>query len=712
MMKETILTKQALLEIGVEEIPALYIEPALESMRAFSENFLRSKKLEFENITVLGSPRRLALLITGISAKTETSSQEIWGPSLKAAKNSDGEWSKAALGFSRSQDISIESLQIRMKKGEEFLCFLKRFPGEKAQKILKELFLALMPEIPFPKKMVWNSSRFKFARPIRNLLALYDHEILRLNIAGIMSSNKTFGLRGYSKHIAISSPMAYLNTLKNNCILVDPRARRESILNTSNHLANKVKGKLQNFEDLLNEVLWLVEHPVSLLCNFDPKFLALPQAILVTCMKKHQKFFSILDESGKLMPHFIGIRNGISEHQEIVRKGYEKVLTARLTDAEFFLKEDLKLPLEAHINKASSILIQEQLGSIAHKIERMKNLSKIFLNALPSETKNSELDLTLLERAIERSKFDLSTHMVYEFPELQGIVGFIYANHYGENKMVAQAIQEHYYPLTAQGELPASLLGSMLAFLDKLDHLVGNFLVGRVSSGSSDAYGLKRASTGFLRIILERNWELELKELVQGSVKQFNLNSKENHAQQVLDFLRERFQLLMQDQGYFQDEILAVTKNFLEKDANGIQVLNLKKKISALHVTRTQPNFEAVTISYKRLSNILRQAKEKGISYSKESLNPELLKILEEQALKSWLESSSKKIVGLTQEKKYEEALFEMMSAREFLDNFFEKVMVMDPDPALSLNRLSLLSLLESLFKEIADFSYLQPLKN
>lgn len=711
-MKETIPAKQALLEIGVEEIPASYMAPALESMRFFAENFLRSKKLSFENIRVLGTPRRLSLLIIGLSIKTESSFQEVWGPSLKAAKNPEGGWSQAALGFAKSQGLSIESLQIRMKKGEEALCAVKRSPGEKAQKILKELFFALISAIPFPKRMVWNSSNFKFARPIRNLAALYDHEVLRLNIAGLRSSNKTFGLRGSSKRITISSASSYLNTLRNNCVLVDPDSRREVILNASNHLANKVKGQLKSYEDLLNEVLWLVEHPVSILCNFDSKFLALPQEVLITCMKKQQKFFSILDESGKLMPYFIGIRNGISEHQEIVRKGYEKVLTARLTDAEFFLKEDLKISLETHVNKTSSILIQEQLGSIADKIKRMKNLSKIFLNALPSEIKNGECDSNLLERAIDLSKFDLATHMVYEFPELQGIVGRIYSSHYGEDKRVSQAIEEHYYPLTAQGELPSTPLGSMLAFLDKLDHLVGNFLVGRIPSGNSDAYGLRRASAGILRILLEKNWELELKELLQASIQQFNLNSGENKARQIFDFLRERFQLLMQDQGYAQDEILAVTKNLMEKDAVGIHILNLKKKISALHAKRTHAHFEAVTISYKRLSNILRQAKEKGIFYSKESLNPELLKLPEEQALKVWLDSSSNKIAGLTHEKKYEEAILECMSARELLDCFFEKVMVMDPDPALSCNRLSLLFLLESLFKEIADFSYLQVLKN
>jgi glycyl-tRNA synthetase beta chain len=335
-MKEPIL-QDALFEIGAEEIPASYCEPALAHMKAFAEEFLRSRNLPFRSAETCGTPRRLTLHLVGVAAKSEAMSEEVFGPSAKAAKDPQGQWTQAAKGFAQSQGASVEDLQIRPTKKGDYLCAVKKHAGIKAEKILEQCFTELLPTIPFPKKMVWNATQFKFARPVRNLVAIYGHSVLKVSVAGLKATNKTFALSHVSsKKITISSPQAYVTALKNNCILASAAARREAILQSASQMAKRAGGELKADEALLDEVVWLVEHPVAVMGAILPEFLSLPKEVLITCMKKHQKYLSILDAKGNLLPHFIAIRNGISEHQDIVRKGYEKVLNARLTDAKFF----------------------------------------------------------------------------------------------------------------------------------------------------------------------------------------------------------------------------------------------------------------------------------------------------------------------------------------------------------------------------------------
>ncbi len=709
-MKE--IEKSALLEIGTEEIPASYCVLALDFMRTYAEEYFKSTRLAYKEIQVLVTPRRLSLMIHGFPARSEVQEEESWGPPQAKAKSVEGEWTPAALGFAKSQGTTVENLSVRLKKDIEYLCFIKKKSGQPAEKILKDLFTSLIESIPFPKKMVWDDSGIRFARPIRNLVAIVDKQILRFNIGKVRSSNKSFGLSHLSsKAILISSPQNYSSTLKNHCVLVDPSARKATILKASSQLAEKVGGKLKVDESLLEEVTFLVEHPVATLCQFDPKFLDLPSEVLTTCMRKQQKFFSILDGKGALTSHFIAIRNGVSEHQEIVRKGYEKVLTARLTDAQFFLAEDLKKPLDHFLKKCAGIVLQEKLGSIRDKTDRMKKISQICLDQLDKNHLNGLPERAVVEKAIEISKFDLATQMVYEMPELQGIIGSYYSRHYGADAEISRSIREHYYPLTVQGELPSTPLSSLVALVDKLDNLMGSFLMGHLPTGNRDPYGLRRHSTGVLRILLQNHWEISLAELVANSLTQFpsSLSPAGGSTQkEIMEFLGERFQLLMQDCGYALDEIYSVTKNVLRKDVLDLNVPILQKKIAALNSMRSHPDFEAVTGAFKRISNILKQAKSKQILYSCENFNPTLLQEKAEldlyEALKSLLVPSMELLRG----KKYKEALLQWVSIRARLDYFFEKVMVMVEDKNLCSNRLSLLARLESLFKEVADFSYLQ----
>ncbi len=703
--------KSALLEIGTEEVPASYCTLALGFMKSFAEEYLRSRRLPYKEVLSLGTPRRLSLIVNGFPAKSEEKEEEFWGPPMTKAKNGEGEWTPAALGFAKSQGVSVEQLSVRVKKEMDYLCFIKKQSGEPCEKILKNLFNLIIESIPFPKKMVWDESRVRFARPIRNLVALVDKQILRMNVGKVRSSNKTFGLSQLvNKTILIPLPQNYVSTLKNHCILVDPAVRKATILKASAQLAEKVGGKLKGDEALLEEVAFLVEHPVATLCHFDPNFLKLPGEVLTTCMRKQQKFFSILDEKGQLTSNFIAIRNGLSENQEIVRKGYEKVLTARLTDAQFFLNEDLKKPLEFYIKKCAGIIVQEKLGSIADKIVRMIRLSQICLELMDSSCNKDLLEMSYVSQAIRVSKFDLATQMVYELPELQGIVGAYYIEHYGYDKNIARSIREHYYPLTVQGELPFGNLSSLMAVVDKLDQLVGNFSIGNIPTGNKDPYGLRRHSTGILRILLHMKWKLSLRTSVLNSLKLFPISLNENSecAVQILDFLKERFQLLLQDQGFALDEIYAVTKNVQQKDVTELNVVLLQEKVAALNSVRTHPDFEAVTGAFKRISNILKQAASRNIPFGNESFSAHLLKEREELELYEALHKTEAASLDLLKGLKYKEALLQWVSIRKNLDTFFDKVMVMVDDKSLCSNRLSLLYQLESLFKQVADFSHLQ----
>ena len=716
-MKEQAL-QDALLEIGAEEIPASYCVPALEHMKAFAEDYLRSQRLDFKSVETYGTPRRLALHIAGLPAKSQAQTEQVWGPSAKAAKDADGAWTQAAKGFAQAHGKTVEDLRVEenpAKKGP-YLCLLKQHAGLKTETLLAALFSELIPTIPSPKKMVWNAARFKFARPIRNLVALYGHAALKVSVAGLKATNKTFALSHLSSQkIAISSPHAYVTALKNHCILADPRARRETILHSASQLAKRVGGELKVDEALLDEVVWLVEHPVAVLGSIQPEFLSLPKEVLITCMKKHQKYFTILDGKDRLLPHFIAVRNGISEHQDIVRKGYEKVLNARLTDAKFFFEQDLKKPLSAYVEKCGSILLQEKLGSVNDKIDRMKAVAQFVLEQVRDSRaaeagSNGHADPAAVERAIQLSKFDLATGMVYEFPELQGTMGGLYAERYGENPKVAEAVREHYFPVSVQGELPGSPEAAVVSLADKVDGLIGNFIIGRVPSGSSDPYGLRRQAAGILRIMLQKGWDFPIRALLEKAVAQYGAKAgtPESVVRDALNFLADRFQRLTEDNGLEADEIQAAVRNPGQADAQGLRPGTLQKKIAALHEVRRHPDFEAVAGAYKRASNILKQARTKQLSFASDRLDQALFKEEAEKDLHSTFNEISGRTRELISRSAYREALQEWVKLRPALDHFFEKVMVMDPDPAVCSNRLSLLASLESLFREIAEFSHLQ----
>ncbi|OGR84215.1 MAG: glycine--tRNA ligase subunit beta [Elusimicrobia bacterium RIFCSPLOWO2_01_FULL_54_10] len=699
-------TQDALFEIGTEEIPSSYLPPALDFMKTRAEERLAQSHLPFKSVQALGTPRRLALLIWGVAAKSEAAVSEVLGPKMSAAKDNEGNWTPAAQGFARSQGVPLEKLETRESPKGPVICAVKKREGEKAEKILAELFTDLPAAIPFPKKMVWEPGQFRFARPIRNLVALLGSKPLRVVVAGVRAANKTFPLAHLSsKMISISSAQSYAGTLKNNCILTDPAARKELIRSSAQALAKKVKGALREDADLLEEVAWLSEHPVGILGGFSREFLDLPSEVLITCMKKHQKFFSIEDESGRLLPHFVGIRNGISEHQETVRGGYEKVLLARLHDAKFFFDEDMKRNLDYFVSKASKIIVHEKLGNIGDKLARCERIALELLKTF----NDNLIDPEVVKRAICLSKFDLVTRVIYEYPELQGIMGGIYAGRFGESPRVAEAIREHYYPLNSQSPLPGKAESKIAALSEKIDGLCGSFWIGNLPSGNADPYGLRRQSGGILRILLESHWDVPLASVVRQALGAIsNHHAPEDMTKAVCSFLTDRFQLIMQESGYELDEIYSITRNANDPDLLDLRLQSLRAKIDALHSVRKHPDFEAVAGAYKRAGNILRQARQKGLEVTREQFDASLLTDPAEKSLHVAVDDLIRKTQPMLEQRQYRAALQDWVRVRADLDLFFEKVMVMVPDEKVCRNRLSLLFILESRFRQMADFSLIQ----
>ncbi len=697
--------EDSLLEIGTEEIPAGYILPALEFIKSFCARYLTEKQLDVQSINTYGTPRRLTVIISGVPPKSRSITETVTGPSLKAAKNEQGEWTQAARGFAQSQKVSLEQLEIKKTERGDYISAVRKQEGTRADKILAALFAELLPAIPFPKKMTWNSTRFKFARPIRSLVSLYGKKVIPLNIAGVKSTSRTRPMAHLSSEkITIAHPQKYLVTLKNHCILAEPDLRRKAVQQAADQCAQRAGGEIHPDPSLIEEIVWLVEHPVAVLGNFDPEFLKVPAEVLVTCMKKHQRFLPLYDKKGNLLPHFIAIRNGISTNQKSVQEGYEKVLNARLNDARFFFAEDLKKPLEHHIARSGEIQIHDKLGKIKDKLDRMTKTADWLCQKISA-------DATTVQRGIQLCKFDLGTSMVYEFPELQGIVGSIYARHYNEPAPVSQSVKEHYYPLTVQSELPRTLESSAASFLDKLDNLIGSFLVGAVPTGSADPYGLKRQAAGILRIALDHKWELSIHESLKAHLGQFAAwddNAKRTIEQNLVAFLVDRFQLLMQDAGFELDEIYAVTKNSRDPDTRALNLIRMKDKIAALHTIRSHPDFGAMAITFKRTVNILKQARSKNLAFGPGQLKQEMFKDASEGELNTIIQKVAAQTGELMSAQKYAETFQTWVTLRQPLDLFFEKVMVMDPDPAVCANRLSILSALENLFLQAADLSQIQ----
>jgi glycyl-tRNA synthetase beta chain len=685
--------KELLLEIGTEEIPAGFIPQALVDIQALVKKELEASRIDFNGIKTLGTPRRLVLVIDSVAEKQRDEESKKIGPSKQAAFDAKGNPTKAAIGFAKSQSIPVESLTMIQTEKGEYVYAVKRESGRPTSELLALLLPRWILSVPFQKSMKWADVPIRFARPIHWILALFGGEVVPFEVGNIRSGNITYGHRFmHSGPIPVKDFQSYLQKSREASVIVDPLERKKKIEDEMIREGAKVSGRVLKDEDLLNEVNFLVEDPAALCGNFDIKFLSLPREILIHSMKEHQRYFPVVDDHGKLLPYFICISNIHPKNREVVVKGNEKVLKARLSDAVFFFEDDLKIPLEGRVEQLKKVVFQAKLGTSYEKVMRFRQFALWMIERIDPK----------LQEAVERTsllcKADLVTGMVGEFPKLQGIVGKEYARLSKERPEVAEAIYEHYLPGFAGDRLPSSPIGDIVSIADKMDTIVGCFGVGLVPTGTADPFGLRRQSLGVIRIILEKRYRFSLVQLIEKSgslLKEKVERSFPELKRDVLDFFKVRYQNFLLDKGYAFDVVDAVLSISFD------ELLDVQGRMDALKQAREWKDFESIVIAFKRAMNIL-----KGSTLKRE-INPSLFTESVEKNLYQSFLKAKEKIDSLLNKRDYPSALLEMTHMKKPIDEFFDGVMVMVDDEAIRNNRLALLDEIGKLFLRIADFSKL-----
>jgi len=685
--------KELLLEIGTEEIPAGFIPQALMDLESLAKKELGASRIDFKGINTLGTPRRLVLVIESVSEKQRDEETKKMGPSKQSAFDEKGNPTKAAIGFAKSQSVPVESLTMIQTEKGEYVCAVKKEPGKPTSEILSTLLPKWILSIPFQKSMRWADVPIRFARPIHWILALFGGKVVPFEVGNIRSENITYGHRFmHSGPIPVKDFQSYLQKTKEAFVIVDPVGRKKRIEDEMIREGAKVSGRVLKDEELLNEVNFLVEYPVALCGTFDNKFLSLPGEILVHSMKEHQRYFPLVDDHGRLLPHFVCISNINPKNREVVVKGNEKVLRARLSDAAFFFEDDLKIPLEKRVEQLKKVVFQAKLGTSYEKVMRFKQLALWMTERIDPKLQETVGRTSLLCKA------DLVTGMVGEFPKLQGIVGREYARLSKERPEVAEAIYEHYLPRFAGDRLPSSPIGDIVSIADKMDTIVGCFGVGLLPTGTADPFGLRRQALGIIRIILEKKYSISLRGLIEESEKQLKEKMERPVGQvkeEVLDFFRVRYQNFLLDREYPFDVTDAVLSISFD------ELLDVQGRIDALKKAREWKDFESIVIAFKRAMNIL-----KG-SPPKKEINPSLFAEPAEQSLYQSFLNAREKIGSHLNQRDYPSALLEMTRMKKPIDDFFDGVMVMVEDEAIRNNRLALLDDIGKLFLRIADFSKL-----
>ncbi len=588
--------RHLLFEIGTEEIPARFMEGAL----AFIEKYTREKfteyRIEHGNIKVTGTPRRLVLFVGDVAERQSRREEEIIGPPAERAFDVSGNVTKAGEGFARSHGVSVSDLKIKKTPKGEYVYIVKVDEGEETKKILPNFFIELVKSIPWPKSMRWGSRRIRFARPIHWFLALFGKEVIEFEIEGIKSGNVTYGHRFMSSgKIVINDPKVYFQKLKENFVIVDHVERRNLIWKQVEECANSIGAIVERDEKLLDEVNFLVEYPVALLGRFEKKYLELPQEVLKVTMKEHQRYFPVI-KNGKLEPYFIVVANIITNDMSVIVKGNERVLKARLNDARFFFNEDKKVPLEVMVEKLKNVVFQEKLGTSYEKVMRFRRIANYLAERLVPHK------VSIVDRCAYLCKADLESQMVYEFPELQGIMGREYAYIKGEDSEVAEGIFEHYLPRFAGDELPRTDAGALVGIADRIDTIVGYFGIGVIPTGSEDPFGLRRDALAIIQIILDKKYRLDLRGLVRFTIEGLldKISKKPDELEEeVISFFTTRLYSYFVNEGIRSDIVEAVIDTGVE------DIYDLKLKIDALNEISKDEKFEDIMRTFKRVVNII-----------------------------------------------------------------------------------------------------------
>ncbi|HKS80308.1 MAG TPA: glycine--tRNA ligase subunit beta [Candidatus Acidoferrales bacterium] len=705
-------TGDFLLEIGCEEIPAGMIAKAAAELKVILEKHLTTSGLLTEAaaagaIETFGAPRRLTAVARGVLLKQPDETREITGPPKSIAYDSVGEPTRAAMSFAEKQGVAVSKLSIIQTPKGEFVGVKRIIIGRLAAQILAEAIPQVILEISWPRSMYWTgASSPRFIRPIRWIVAMLDGKIVRFTFAGVESGNRTEGHRFLGKrNLPVTSPAEYESKLRQNFVLARPEARRQKIESDIKSLAARKGLRAHSDAGLLDLVTYLNEFPSVILGDFDPAFLALPDEILITVMRGHQKYFALESRGGELAPHFLAVINLPSDPKGLVRSGHERVLRARFADAQFFWETDQKRKLGEYLPRLSAVTYERRLGSYHDKVERMRSLARWLAEQWFSGG-ISQADVAGSDRAAELAKCDLVTEMVREFTELQGIVGGLYARAQGEPEEIAWAVYDHYKPLGLDDPLPRNITGCAVALADKLDSLVACFAVGIIPSGSSDQFALRRAALGIVKIILEKKLPLSISAAISAAAKSLRehapkIEATEAVQKQVLDFLLERARFILRERrGFAYDEINAAFA------AGADDLVDAVERVAALQAIRNTKNFPPLAASFKRIRNILEKSAGAG-DKGQGSVNKDLLREPAERELYAASQKIAEEATRRRKAKKYRDALEKISELRPAVDLFFDKVLVMAEDAAVRRNRISLLGGLLKEFSTIADFSEL-----
>ena len=683
------MAKDLLFEIGAEEIPAGFMPNILGQLKQLAETKLNDAHLPFESIETYGTPRRLALIVKGLADASAEISERHKGPSASIAYDADGNATKAAIGFARGKGLDVADLVVE----DGYIYAETKTAGVPAKDIVSEMLPQLITGLNFPKSMHWGDLDAKFVRPVRWLVALLDEEVIPVEFATVQSGNVSRGHRFLgADEITIKNAASYVETLKENFVMVDQDARRELISKQLHDMAASKNASIVWDDDLLEEINYLVEWPTALCGGFEESYLALPDAAIITPMKDHQRYFPLVGQDGKLLPMFLTVRNGSDHSIEVVQAGNERVLRARLDDAKFFFNEDRKKPLIDRQDGLTKIVFQEGLGNLADKTERLLKLGSVF----GEECGLHEDAAVVLERATELAKTDLTTGMVTEFTELQGVMGKEYALLDGESPEVAEAIFEQYLPRFAGDVLPQTEAGKVLSIIDKVDNIVATFSRGLIPTGSQDPYALRRQTIGILNILLGSEWNISLRPIFKASMELLNVASdkQEELLNQVEEFFTLRLKNIFLDREVPHHVIDLLLSN------NELSVADAEGLVNALLANRIDENVELVQ-AYTRMYNLVKDVEYTGV-------NSDLLKEDAEKALFEAASKASEASLAAWEAGDYAAVVAVPATLVPTINQFFEDVMVMDKDEAIKANRLQLVRLAYSVMSIIGDISALK----
>lgn len=685
------MAKNLLLEIGLEEMPAHVVWPSIKQLEEKISKFLTENSLTFESIESFSTPRRLAIRVTNIPDRQDDVQEEVKGPAKKIALDAEGNWSKAAEGFVRGQGLTTDAITFRELNGVEYVYVTKYIHGKESKEVLTGL-LEVVKSMNFPTMMHWGDTMFEYVRPIHWIIALLDEEVIPFELLDVQTGRITEGHRFLGDQVVLANPSEYEEKLEEQFVIADARKRQQMIVNQIEEIAEKNKWVINLDPDLLEEVTNLVEYPTAFVGDFEERFLSVPEEVLVTSMKEHQRYFEIRNQAGMLLPHFISVRNGNSVKLDNVIKGNQKVLAARLEDGEFFFEEDKKLSIEDCVEKLKNVTFHEKIGSMYKKMQRVGLISQV----IGKRVGLSEEELTDLKRASEIYKFDLVTNMVNEFPELQGIMGEKYALLKGEKPAVATAIREHYMPISSEGELPKTAIGAVLAIADKIDSVLGFFAVGMIPSGSNDPYALRRQTYGIVRIVEAQGWTFPFTDM-QGAIVDavnedvldygihFNRDQKE-----FIEFFKGRIRQRLQIYNVRHDIIDAVL------DSHQDDLVQVFKTAQIFDEHLTDEHFKEAMEALTRVINLTKKMEPDVITYK---VDPKLFENETEEELYVAVKEAEDQFANQSMAENYQT----LTNLRPVIERYFNETMIMVEDEKVRDNRLNQLAIITRMTNALAS---------